>query len=342
MKTRRRLGAVALGFAVMGFLVCGIATAVSAQDAGVSTNTSAPVAQATASAPAQSASGAMTFEQLKKEYEALLIDYNNVVSQAKSLMGYKNKVRDMEDSGRQFDIVKEQLIKERDAALTRVADLQEQLKGLDAKIVAVSGEKEEYKKSFEKASVENIIGEDTKKKIAALEAAKAASDQEKKDLQTRIKAMETAALKQDANAELLRRQIGEMKERYEEARRQNKALEVKLEGLPKRFAELARENKILIKRTALMHYNLGVFYTQNQEFTRAVAEFEKAVELNQDDSASYFNLGYIYAEHLQNRPRAVSYFRQFLKLAKKDDKDADWAKRYILTWQTWEGESPVK
>lgn len=299
-----------------------------------------PGAKSAAASPA--GSRATTFEELKKEHEALLIDYNNVVSQAKSLMGYKAKVRDMEDSGRQFQIVKEQLNKEKDAALSRVADMQEQLAKLDVKIASLTNERDQYKKSFEKASVENIIGEDTKKKIAAAEKDQADAEQEKKDLQARIKAMEAAALKQDASLELLRRQVGEMKEKYEEARRQNKALEAKLEGLPKRFAELARENKILIKRTALMHYNLGVFYTQHQEFPRAVAEFEKAVELNQDDSASYFNLGYIYAEHLQNRPRAVSYFRQFLKLAKKDDKDADWAKRYVLTWQTWEGEAPIK
>jgi tetratricopeptide (TPR) repeat protein len=313
--------------------------------ASVSASAPAQASVASASTPAaavSSAGSAMTFEELKKAHEALLIDYNNVVSQAKSLMGYKNKVRDMEDSGRQFDIAKEQLIKEKEAAQAQVVDLQEQIKNLDAKVVAVTGQKEEYKKSFEKASVENIIGEDTKKKIAAFEKDKAGSSQEKKDLEDRIKLLEAAALKQDAGSELLRRQIGEMKEKYEEARRKNKALEAKLEGLPKRFAELARENKILVKRTALMHYNLGVFYTQNQEFARAIAEFEKAVELNQEDSASYFNLGYIYAEHLQNRPRAVSYFRQFLKLAKKDDKDADWAKRYVLTWQTWEGEAPIK
>jgi tetratricopeptide (TPR) repeat protein len=90
-----------------------------------------------------------------------------------------------------------------------------------------------------------------------------------------------------------------------------------------------------------MHYNLGVFYSQNKEFDRATAEFEKAIEVNPDDASSYFNLGYIYAEHLQNRPKAVANFRQFLKLAKRDDKDADWAKRYILTWQTWEGKTPI-
>ncbi|MBU2221078.1 MAG: tetratricopeptide repeat protein, partial [Candidatus Omnitrophica bacterium] len=111
--------------------------------------------------------------------------------------------------------------------------------------------------------------------------------------------------------------------------------------IPAKFAELARENKVLIKETALMHYNLGVFYTQSKEFSRATAEFEKAIELNPDDPYSHYNLGYIYAEYLGNRPKAIENFRKFLKLAKAEDKDVDWVKKYILTWQTWEGKKPV-
>ncbi len=89
------------------------------------------------------------------------------------------------------------------------------------------------------------------------------------------------------------------------------------ELLSKKYIKLARENKILVKRTALMHYNLGVFYTQNKEYNRAVAEFEKAIELNPEDALAHFNLGFIYAEHFENRPKAIERFNQYLKLAKK-------------------------
>ena len=105
---------------------------------------------------------------------------------------------------------------------------------------------------------------------------------------------------------------------------------------------MARENKILIKQTALMHYNLGVFYSENKQHSRAVVEFERAIELNPGDAHSYYNLGYIYAEFLHDRPRAIENFRQFLRLAKGSDKDVDWVKKYILTWQTWEGKKEAK
>lgn len=280
--------------------------------------------------------------QFKKEHEALLNDYNNVLSQIKALLPYKEKAKDLEDSFRQFDIVKEQLAKEKEEVLKQNEELKEKIMSLDQNVVKLGKESDDYKKSFEKATVENIIGEDTKKKIADLGKEKDAFYQKAGDLEARIKVMENASLKEQAQTEFYKRQLAEVKDKYESVKKQNRVLEKKLEDTPGKFAELARENKILIKRTSMMHYNLGVFYTQNKEFERAVSEFEKAVELNPEDSSSHFNLGYIYAEHLLNRQRAVMHFKQYLKLAKKDDKDVDWAKRYILTWQTWEGNVPIK
>lgn len=281
-------------------------------------------------------------QKIKKEHEALLADYNNVLAQAQALKAYKVKARDLEDSYRQFDIEREQLSKGKEDALAQAQGLREKIRELDEKIIRLNQERLEYKKSFEKASVENIMSEELRKKIASLEA-EIASFSKKLDLSgEKIKLLDETLLKKQAEAELYKRQLVEAKSRYEEARQKNRALEKKVEEAPKGVAELARENKILIKRTAAMHYNLGVFYTQHKEFSRAIAEFEKAVELNPEDSASYFNLGYIYAEHLQNRPKAVEAFRKYLKLAKRDDKDMDWVKRYILTWQTWEGNIPIK
>jgi len=91
-----------------------------------------------------------------------------------------------------------------------------------------------------------------------------------------------------------------------------------------------------------MHYNLGVFYTNQKDYSRAIAEFEKALELTPDDPYVRFNLGYIYAEYLVNRPKALEHFRQYLRYAKPDDKDADWVKKYILTWQAFDGKQPME
>ncbi len=280
--------------------------------------------------------------QTKEELRILKKDYENALAQTKVLLEYKAKALEMETTIRQFDIVKQQLAKEKEDALSMVSQLKEKIKALDENIVALRKDKDEYKKSFEKASVENIISDDTKKKIEDLEQDRSDLLRRAEELESRIKVMENASLKEQAQSEFYKRQLAEVKDKYQDAKQQNKILERKLEATPKKFAELARENKILIKRTSAMHYNLGVFYTQNREYERALTEFEKAIELNPEDASSHFNLGYIYAEHLLNRPRAVMHFKQYLKLAKKDDKDVDWAKRYVLTWQAWEGKQPIK
>ncbi len=280
--------------------------------------------------------------RLQEEHSRLLVDYRNAVAQAKALLVYKNQVRDVDDIQRQNQLQIRQLERARQEALEQAAELEKRLDGLNADIVRLRQERDEYKKSFEKASVENIIGEDAQKKIDALEEEKGVFEKRTRELEKYVKTLEHEGLKKEAGAELLRRRLTEIKEKYAEARKNNNILEKKIRQVPRKAAELARENKILVKRTALMHYNLGVFYTQNKEFERAVKEFEKAVELNPQDAASFFNLGYISAEHLQNRPKAVEHFRKYLKLAQKDDKDADWVKRYILTWQAWEGKVPIK
>jgi len=140
----------------------------------------------------------------------------------------------------------------------------------------------------------------------------------------------------------LNKKIEGLTKNYSEAVRKNKELENRVTQLPGKFAEISRQNQLLIKRTANMHYNMGVFYTQQKEYTRAVAEFEKAVELTPDDAYSHFNLGYIYAEYLVNRPKAIEHFRHYLRNVKKDDKDVDWVKKYIVTWESYSGNKKLE
>lgn len=143
-------------------------------------------------------------------------------------------------------------------------------------------------------------------------------------------------------AEVSREKLGSLNQKYSEAISKNRTLEEKVVHAPKKFAEIARQNKALIKQASNMHYNLGVFYTKNKEYSRAVAEFEEAVRLRPDDAYSHFNLGYIYAEYLVNRPKAIEHFRHYLRVARKEDKDMDWVKKYIITWQAWGGKEPME
>ena len=140
----------------------------------------------------------------------------------------------------------------------------------------------------------------------------------------------------------LKADLATLKNKYEDALVKNRGLANELEDLPRRFSELSKQNTRLTKETSEMHYNLGVFYSKNKEFKRALAEFEKATELNPEDAQAHFNLGYIYAECVVDRDKAIEHFRYFLNLAKSDDQDLDWAKKYLLTWETFNGDAKIR
>jgi len=142
--------------------------------------------------------------------------------------------------------------------------------------------------------------------------------------------------------ESLKQELAMMKNRFQDAEHKNELLADELEELPRRFSELSQQNTRLLKETAEMHYNLGVFYSKNKEYDRAIAEFSKAVESDPADAQAHFNLGYLYAECTMDREKAVKHFRQYLNLAKSGDRDIDWAKKYLLTWETFEGKTTVR
>ena len=116
---------------------------------------------------------------------------------------------------------------------------------------------------------------------------------------------------------------------------ENKFLKQKLVSYERKLTQVAPLKDRLLKENAVLHYNLGVFYLQKQEYNDAVTEFQKVLELNPDDAPTHYNLGIIFAEYLSNRSRAIFHFKRYLSLDPKD-KDADRAKKYILTWETWQ------
>jgi len=43
-----------------------------------------------------------------------------------------------------------------------------------------------------------------------------------------------------------------------------------------------------------------------------------------------------------DRSQAVEHFQHYLRNAKKDDRDVDWVKKYLLTWESWGGKKPME
>ncbi|MCX7927413.1 MAG: tetratricopeptide repeat protein [Candidatus Omnitrophica bacterium] len=282
------------------------------------------------------------FNKLKKQYELVVADRDNILAQTKGLLEYKNRYKELETEYDKLKKENDQLKIDLQLAKEQITNLQQLQGEWEITKGQLERENKELKASLEKVTVEYKMLPELRKELNSIKNENTALRRSMQSLEAKVKQLNQQKLNDDAQLEIYRIQIKDLKKRYEQALAKNRELEKRAQNLPKRFAELARENKMLIKETALMHYNLGVFYTKNKEFSRAIAEFEKAAELNPEDPAVYYNLGYIYAEYLVNRPKAIEYFKKYLGVAKPGDKDMDWVKKYIVTWETWEGKKPMK
>ena len=279
---------------------------------------------------------------LRKDYEQVVRDRDNILAQTKNLLQYKVQMREMEDEIKRLENKNKRTEGVKQDLVERIAEREAHIEDLQKDKGKLNDDIENLKNYIEKKEIEYKIVDETKKKISQVQKEKERLRKNVLELEVEIEKIEAERLAAEADAELYRRQFSELRNEYKEALSANKGLERELTDVPKKFAQIARENKILTKETALMHYNLGVFYTEEGQHKRAVAEFEKSVELNPEDAYAYFNLGYIYAEHLVNRTRAIEFFKEYLRLADGRDKDDDWVKKYILTWQAWEGKTTAK
>lgn len=288
------------------------------------------------------------YEKLQKDFQALSMDRDNLINQAKLLLNEKSKAREFEDALAKEKSDRALVVKEKEEIQGVLNDLQEKhtaLKDVQGKLEA---EKQQLEDALAKERDKKWVKKITDDKVA-LQKENGGLKLTLKETQTaltKLKERSTQADKALAKAEKelaqLRQNTQTLTNDYQEAVKKNRLIEQRAFESPKKFVELAHQNQTLIKQTGNMHYNLGVFYSKHKEYSRAVSEFEEAVKLRPDDAHAYFNLGYIYAEYLINRPKAIEHFRHYLRLAKKDDKDLDWVKKYILTWQAWAGKEPME
>ena len=278
---------------------------------------------------------------LTAKNDALDQDRKNLMEQTRTLMGETGKSKDAEDALTQAKAQNTWL-------KNKMAQLTSQLSEMGDDLDHTSSDKERLEKEVEryKSGLEKAMREEEFKKMKAELADLKESEAEMRAELTRARNSASTAVskmrKTDKDNARFQKDLEKYKKLYTEADNKNDALAGEMRDLPKKFSELARQNKRLIKETSDMHYNLGVFYVKGNEFARARAEFEKAVEISPDDAAAHFNLGYIYAEQLVDRKKAIDHFQDYLRLSKSDDDGVDWAKKYVLTWQTLEGRQPVK
>ncbi len=279
--------------------------------------------------------------QLLKENEAVKVDRENLMAQIKILLPERGKAGELavslEKNAKELAALTKEKKDLQEANLSQkeeVSRLQEAQKALIAKW-------DTLKTSCDKAEA-TVKNRELSRKLGDLQKEKTAIQNSVKRRDIEFDQLRQQKTKLDLENASLKLQLKENKQSLAEAVKKNKLMWEDVQNVPKKVAELARQNKVLIAETAHMHYNLGVFYSKNKQYDRAAVEFEKVVEIDPNNAYAHFNLGYIYAEYLVNRQKASKHFRYYLGLAKGDDRDVDWVKKYLLTWEAYDGKQRVQ
>ncbi len=271
-------------------------------------------------------------KQMQKENELIKKDYASLLAQMKDLLADSRKVKEMGALLEKDKVNIALLEKEKEAAKTEniaLKDKAKKLEELEKKLIKGTQDKGyDSESNLKRLKIKEIRPEDIN--LAKEDRRAALNQTEVKDAQ--LKELQS---KFEVKKKQLSRQAEEYKKKYLKELERNDLAMQNASNLPQKFSDVVKKNEFLTRESAGMHYNLGVFFIKNKEYDRAIVEFEKAIELCPDDPYSYYNLGYIYAQYLIDRGKAVKYFRQYLQFVKNDDKDAEWVKDYLLTWEAY-------
>ncbi len=292
------------------------------------------------------------YKEIAKELESVKADRENILAQTKSLLANRMRAQELEDELIKVKASMQPLEDEKRRIKEQSLLLKAHVKKLKDDRTKLTAERDELKLANDKLQNNTMVKElnnkitslqkQLKDSIAAANTEKNTVDADLKAAEKKIVQLSGENAKLTASNDQLTAKVEDQESGLAEAVKKNKAFEQEIREMPSKFVEVSRQNKILLKQTAGMHYNMGVFYTKHKDYDRAATEFVKALEIDPNDAYAHFNLGYIYAEYLINRHKAMEHFRHFLRLAKGDDPDVNWARKYLLTWETFEGKRPMQ
>jgi len=301
-----------------------------------------------------------TMNDLRNKNSTLVEAYEKIISDQGTIMEQLNRLRRENQRCEEIRGSYDQMTEESEAFLQENKSLEQDarilkitLDNLKLHIGELNAEKEQLSILLDEAREgENTkikkIREKVKNEIVTLKRNNKSLQGENNTLSKLLKEFEKKArilelknLKVGQLSKDLQAQLTALDKDYADLKDENRHLAHEAAAIPKRFTDLARHNRKLVKETSYMHYNMGVSFIKAKEYKRAIKEFKKVLELDPDDAYANYNLGYIYSEHLVDRVAAIRYFKTYLVNA-KNEKDINWVKKYILTWQTWYGKEKVK
>ncbi|MCK5451311.1 MAG: hypothetical protein KAI70_06065 [Candidatus Omnitrophica bacterium] len=315
--------------------------------------------------------------ELLEDFGDIKADRDNLLIQAKKLIAFKNQYT-LEMTALDALHVEVEALKEKEADLILKAELQNKRlemkdqanEDLQKTIVDLEGQVFLLEKITDKSKAKDKIKQLEREKLQVIKDLKEKYKGEISQLKDTIKALErnhrkdnrdleskTRSMEKDIDSLVREKRIlastverketklqekDEIIEEFEvlikDSRKKMKDMERDVSKIPSKYRALAKQNEQMSKHLAATHYNLGVFFAKEQQFTQAIKEFEETIRLRPYDKDAIYNLGLIYAEHEIDREKAIQLLKRYLQLDNKSV-NASWARGYVLRWEAWRRDS---
>lgn len=290
-------------------------------------------------------------DETKKNYADLEQDRNNVLAQTKNLLQEKSKWSEAADELDQLKEANKVITDQKDKLLTdftrKRADLEKMTdsfnrikrsyQDLQASHAALDTENDQLRKSLARKvesspQYQSVAKEnrDFKSENARLKDTIKVLDAKLKKALDRVARIQDRDLKFAKQIQAYKKDVDDLKLANDNLTKTNLALNQALAVGPARFRDMAEENKRLKKETGEIHYNMGVFFTQNQRYDQAAKEFQRALDINPNDAKAHYNLGYLLAEQYNKNDEAMAHFTRYLQLS-PDGQEADAVRNFLMS-----------
>ncbi|MBI3322540.1 MAG: tetratricopeptide repeat protein [Candidatus Omnitrophica bacterium] len=278
---------------------------------------------------------------LQESHQSLREDRDRIAAEARATTeNVKSQLSGLHEERQRLIFDTERLAQENKALSTKLGVVEQELSLAQKAAEKLTLQRDTIQKQLarsERRTAENQLREQLLQSQSQGQELKKALQESQKT----ARALEQKLAKTEAEAAKLSTRMKQVQDEYVKLVAEKKQLQKMAEAAPENVTRMAKQHEHLVKETADMHYNLGVLFSKQSDYAKASKEFQKVIELRPADADAHYNLGVIYAEHIPNRPRAMEYFRKYLKL-NPDAKDVGWVKQYIATWQAWEGKERLE
>ena len=206
--------------------------------------------------------------------------------------------------------------RERQEARERIEQMSEKIVEAEKKAARAAENEKRLKRELAKSGAGEMAG---KQEVRALLKRIPALERELQEKRSEASEKESALVEKERKLKSLMVELERREDRLAKAERMQQILSQAREEL-RRVSDIEKRD---------MHYNMGAVYAKEGKFRLAEREYLRALQVDPNDAGVHYNLGILYDDELNDKRRAATHYRKYLKL-NPHGSDVDEVKGWLM------------